>query len=308
MLQHLLQHLRRCFRTPAARVVDSVAHKTGPWEENLDASFLADVRKVDLGAVLLQFWKRSAWTTVSDASRAVVFRDMAEGRKVTTTACGQFDLCAMMYLSFQSGKLHKLRMWVRRDFLPNGMGFEHSPDGPLIWSEELTTAWAACVVVGRQTPSFDLHMSEDRSFTVDAERRTQYRAETNRTRAIRCLTWVRDDATIPDDCRCPLALAPFCHPVRASDGFVYERAAILRWLSFNRTSPMTRRKMSARACTFHLKTHLRMKDLIEWQRMQEQEEGGREQEGGREGNGGEEESGEEEVEPRTPVPERRQLL
>ena len=44
--------------------------------------------------------------------------------------------------------------------------------------------------------------------------------------------------------QCPITLCNYVDPVMASDGFVYEREAILKWLTSNVTSPLTREGLS----------------------------------------------------------------
>ena len=46
--------------------------------------------------------------------------------------------------------------------------------------------------------------------------------------------------------RCPLTKSLFRDPVLAADGFTYERAAIVRWLEQNVTSPVTRQELPSR--------------------------------------------------------------
>src|SRR3990167_9937176 len=43
----------------------------------------------------------------------------------------------------------------------------------------------------------------------------------------------------PTDMLCPITRQPFCNPVFASDGHVYEREAIKQWLNAHTTSPCT---------------------------------------------------------------------
>ncbi|KAK7233055.1 hypothetical protein SO694_00039142 [Aureococcus anophagefferens] len=51
---------------------------------------------------------------------------------------------------------------------------------------------------------------------------------------------VEDDDDLPDELFCPITYTMMRDPVRASDGHVYERAAItLRWFAQRLTSPMT---------------------------------------------------------------------
>ena len=45
--------------------------------------------------------------------------------------------------------------------------------------------------------------------------------------------------------QCPITLMDFVDPVMASDGFVYERNAILTWLTKNSRSPLTREGISS---------------------------------------------------------------
>ena len=43
---------------------------------------------------------------------------------------------------------------------------------------------------------------------------------------------------------CPITRDYFCDPVRAEDGFLYERAAFVKWINKDGTSPLTRGKFS----------------------------------------------------------------
>lgn len=49
-----------------------------------------------------------------------------------------------------------------------------------------------------------------------------------------------DAAVVPDELCCPITNKLMVDPVIASDGFTYERIAIIRWMSNNDRSPMTR--------------------------------------------------------------------
>jgi len=53
------------------------------------------------------------------------------------------------------------------------------------------------------------------------------------------------DDNVPEFLLCPLSRDVMEDPVRAPDGFVYERALITEWLERNRSSPLTRQHMDA---------------------------------------------------------------
>jgi len=50
--------------------------------------------------------------------------------------------------------------------------------------------------------------------------------------------------TYPQAFLCPISHELMRDPVIASDGYTYEHREILKWLSKNRTSPMTRQPIS----------------------------------------------------------------
>eukprot|EP00727_Mastigamoeba_balamuthi_P013521 m51a1_g8792 hypothetical protein (830) ;mRNA; f:232309-235432 len=54
-----------------------------------------------------------------------------------------------------------------------------------------------------------------------------------------------DEEEVPREYLCPITLQLMEEPVVASDGFIYERAAIAQWLAKHSTSPLTKRHMKA---------------------------------------------------------------
>ena len=58
---------------------------------------------------------------------------------------------------------------------------------------------------------------------------------------------------------CPITHEDFKDPVIASDGYTYERSAISLWLKKNKTSPISRKKMSARS----LRPNRSLLDILE---------------------------------------------
>ena len=64
---------------------------------------------------------------------------------------------------------------------------------------------------------------------------------------------------VPDDFYCPITGALMSDPVSEPDGHTYERSAIIKWLSKNNTSPMTRGGL----CVSALKENIALKKSIE---------------------------------------------
>ena len=64
---------------------------------------------------------------------------------------------------------------------------------------------------------------------------------------------------VPDDFYCPITGELMTDPVSEPDGHTYERSAIIKWLSKNNTSPMTRSILSVCA----LKPNIALKKSID---------------------------------------------
>ena len=72
----------------------------------------------------------------------------------------------------------------------------------------------------------------------------------------------KEKSVLPDDYECPILMTCMTDPVICSDGFSYEREAIVRWLSTNDTSPKTNLPLSH----FELIPNLTLKAaIIQWE-------------------------------------------
>ena len=63
---------------------------------------------------------------------------------------------------------------------------------------------------------------------------------------------------VPDDFYCPITGDLMSDPVSEPDGHTYERSAIIKWLSKNNTSPMTRSGL----CVSTLKENISQTSII----------------------------------------------
>ena len=53
------------------------------------------------------------------------------------------------------------------------------------------------------------------------------------------------DYDIPEEYLCPITFELMLEPVKASDGYIYEKKAILDWYRQNKTSPFTREELTS---------------------------------------------------------------
>ena len=49
----------------------------------------------------------------------------------------------------------------------------------------------------------------------------------------------------PEDYTCPITMDLMIYPVKASDGYIYEKEAIIDWYKKNKNSPFTREALSS---------------------------------------------------------------
>ena len=50
---------------------------------------------------------------------------------------------------------------------------------------------------------------------------------------------------VPEEYLCPITFELMLEPVKASDGYIYEKKAILDWYKQNKTSPFTREELTS---------------------------------------------------------------
>lgn len=150
-----------------------------------------------------------------------------------------------------------LRLFVQSASVPLQTFEVEGDDGMYFESLVLSLAVQARIELGAPCQTFCVQdpAQNDAVYEIDMSSMTQVRTSSGRIRRIRCVVPDPDDnvpdddfddveeACVPDELKCPISMCLFKNPVRASDGFVYENRAIVKWLGTKRTSPCTNLRM-----------------------------------------------------------------
>lgn len=70
-----------------------------------------------------------------------------------------------------------------------------------------------------------------------------------------------NDYDIPEEYLCPITFELMLEPVKASDGYIYEKKAILDWYRQNKTSPFTREELTSEFI-FQNELHQKIMEII----------------------------------------------
>lgn len=220
---------------------------------------MSSTRTADLARVFCQVWIAGRWAPCStNASKAIV-RAVSAGLGTAAFGDWSYDLEHMLQKNMY-GRDRPIRLRVDATKVEVEGYFE----GPQGWtySEETSNAVDTALSLGLlevtvrpdNPDPYPIPNLLTPLYRVDLGNGVQTNLETQRKRRIRwCSPDPRDageedenderEEAAPNDLKCPITRSLMKHPVRASDGFVYEKEAIARWFEKHVTSPMTNATM-----------------------------------------------------------------
>lgn len=190
------------------------------------------------------------WMPCCSAATDAVVAAFRAGAPAAAAGNWTFDIGTMEQINRRTGRRRSIRLWTRVTPVSQAE-FEGESPGDWVPSYEASVAIDIARALGRAAEPFVCKSDEATAYLIDLTRGVQQNLASNRRRRLKVAAAayapapeeddVDDDMdeAAADDLKCPIRRTLMKHPMRASDGYVYEQEAILAWFQSRTTSPMT---------------------------------------------------------------------